>query len=226
MKTFTTLLIFVLMSINVALAGVIPNDIANTIPNSALPACEDTGCYVIAEKTSLKEILDTDGVKIQTGLFNFTIPFNLAAINSHPSSALIVYKYKNAPNIIISTETYADYFLHGFTTKPPSIQAFLEIVYTKTPKDYDMTSTYDKESWNALMWFKKQVVGKNNKTYIYDKGRLKIYYETGVDRVPYKNAAWAIDSENPNLALRLESNMAEVDFRKILFSITSKTKEK
>lgn len=226
MKLLTAFFAFTLMATNVALAGVVPNYIADTIPNSALPPCEVPGCYVIAEEISLKETTDTKGLKIRTGLFNVTIPSNPAAINSHPSSTLIVYKYENAPHITISTETDNDYFLRGFTTKPPSLQAFLEIVYTKTPKDYDVTSTYDKESWNAFMWFKKQIVGKNNKTYIYDKGRLKIYYETGVDRVPYKNAAWAIDSENPNLALRLESNMAEVDFRKILFSITSRTKEK
>lgn len=217
MKIFTAVLIFVLMSSNVVLPGV--------IPNSALPPCEDTGCYIIAEKISLKETSDTKGLKIRTGLFNFTIPANPAAINSHPSSTLVVYKYENAPHIGISTETDTDYFLQGFTTKPPSIQAFLEIIYTKTPKDYDMTSTYDEDSWNALMWLKKQIVGKDNKIYIYDKERLKIYYETGIDRVPFKNAAWAIDLKNPNLALRLESNMAEVDFRKILFSITSKTKE-
>lgn len=200
--------------------------IADTIPNSVLPPCEDQGCYVIAEKISLKESTDTKGLKIRTGLFNVTLPSNPAAINSHPSSTLIVYKYENAPHITISTETGNDYLFRGFTTKPPSIQAFLEIIYTKTPKDYDVTSTYDKESWNAFMWFKKQVVEKNTKIYIYDKGKLKIYYETGVDRVPSQNAAWAIDSENPNLALRLESNMNEADFKKILFSITTKTKGK
>jgi len=200
--------------------------LADSIPNSALPPCEDAGCFVIAEKISLKETPDTKGVKIRTGSFSLTIPSNPVAINSHPSSTLIVYKYENAPQIVISTETDTDYFLHGFTTKPPSIQAFMEIIYSKTPKDFDITSTYDKESWNALMWFKKQIVGKNNKTYIYDKGKLRIYYETGVDRVPHKNAAWAIDSDNPNSALRLESNMAEADFKKILCSIISKTKEK
>jgi len=218
-KFLTTVLAFALFSIN----GVV---IADTIPNSALPQCEDPGCYVIAEKISLKETPDTKGVKIRIGLFNFTIPSNPVAINSNPSSTLIIYKYENAPHIGISTETDNDYFLRGFTTKPSSIQAFLEIIYTKTPKDYDVTSTYDKESWNAFMWFKKLIVEKNNKTYIYDKGRLKIYYETGVDRVPSKNAAWAIDSENPNLALRLESNISEADFKKILFSITTKTKGK
>lgn len=218
MKLVTAILAFTLMATSFA--------IAESLPNSALPPCDVPGCFVTAERVSLKETPVIKGVKIHSGLFNFTLPPNLSAISSSPSSSLTVYRYDNSPHIVISTETDTDYFLRGFTTKPPSIQAFLEIVYTKTPKDYDITSTYDKESWNALMWLKKQIVEKNNKTYIYDKGRLKIYYETGVDRVPSKNAAWAIDSENPNLALRLESNMPEVDFKKILFSITSKTKEK
>ena len=76
------------------------------------------------------------------------------------------------------------------------------------------------------MWLKTQIVGKTNRTYLYEKRGLRIYYETGADREPTRNAAWAIDSEHPNIALRLESNIKEADFKKILYSITTKSEGK
>jgi|GEM_PF-6465359 len=218
MKLLIALIIFVMMSINVAMA--------DTIPNSALPPCEGEGCYIVAEKIALKETTDTKGLKIRTGLFGVIIPSNLISISSSPQSSLTVYRYENRPSISICTETDHDYLLRGLTTKPPSIQAFMEIVYAKVPKDFDVTGTYDKETWNALMWLKKLIVEKNSKIYIYERGSLKIYYETGIDREPSRNAAWAIDSDNPNLALRLESNMDAADFKTILLSITTKTRGK
>jgi hypothetical protein len=112
------------------------------------------------------------------------------------------------------------------TSKPISLSEAMEIIFTKTLKDIDVTRKYDRELLNNLMWLKKGFMEGGKEAYVYEKGRVKIYYLPN-GGPPYRNLAWAIDSEHPNFALRVESDLAVTDFAQIIYSITSiKKKEK
>ena len=209
-KFITAFLAFILLIANIAKA--------ETIPSEALQPCENKDCYVVAEKIPLKETSEIQGVKYRSNNFVVTLPPNVIGIDQ--LETITVYYRKNSPHIIISTETDKDFRLNDFTSKLLSVLDFLDIIFTKTPKDREIFGAYDKVSWNNFMWFKKLTM-ENNNAFVCEKGKLKTYYISGLEREPYKNIAWVVNSEYPDVAFRLESNIGKADFINILSSITS-----
>lgn len=210
MKLFTLLLAFILFSFNVAIAGVIKPD--------TLPPCEDTACNVVAKKITLETRTETKNLKIRIRSFTIGIPLNVTRIDI--GNSLTVFRYETSPQISISTETDETLQFLKLGPRPISLSEVFNIIFNKTLKDPDITSTYDKETVNKLMWIKKGFLKKSAEAYVYEKGRVKIYYiPDGV--AASRNLAWAIDSEHPNVAIRLESDLSVTDFAQILYSITA-----
>jgi hypothetical protein len=210
MKIFTMLSAFVLISINVAMADDIKHD--------TLPPCEGQGCSAIAVKVVLEEKNETRDLKIRIGSMAVSIPSNVTRIDL--AKSLTVFRYETAPHITLSTETYETFRNDKLTSKPISISEAMVIIFTKTLKDSDITSKYDKELLNNLMWIKKGFMEGAKEAFVYDKGSVKIYYLPN-GAPPSRNLAWAIDSEHPNVAIRLESDLSQNSFIKILYSISS-----
>ena len=218
MNIFTAILAFVLMTITFANADDIKRDI--------LPPCEDQGCSAVAVKVALEEKAEAKDLKIKIGTMTVDIPPNITRIDMAKSSALVVFRYETAPNIMITTETDETFQMNKLTSKSVSLSEALDIIFTKTLKDNDVTSKYDKVFLNNLMWLKKGYMEGAKEAFVYDKGKVKIYYIPNGGS-PYKNLAWAVDSEYPNFALRLQSDLSVTDFTQIIYSITSiKRKEK
>ncbi len=207
-KLLTALFVFTQMTINLAIAG----DIQKLI----IPPCESQGCYVVAKKITLPEAIDANNLKIRIGSLVVTIPPDVTRIDLFKS--VTIFNYDTTPNIMISTETDETFPLTKSASKFISLSEAMEIIFTKTPKDRDLTGKYDNDLLSKLMLVKQGLMDKSNKAYVYDKGRIKIYYAPkGGD--PHKNFAWAIDSKYPNVAIRLESDLHQNDFIKMLYSI-------
>lgn len=218
MKILVALTLFIFMSVIIADASELKRDL--------LPPCLDEGCSDVAVKVVLEEMAEANDIKIRIGSLVVGIPANVTKIDIAKSSALTVFRYETDPHINISAETEETFQLIKLTSNPISLSEAMEIIFTKTLKDRDVTSKYDKELLNNLMWIKKGFMKGGKEAYVYEKGRVKIYYLPN-GGPPYRNLAWAIDSEHPNFALRVESDLSVTDFAQIIYSITSiKTKEK
>ncbi len=209
-KILITLLAFVLMSINVAMA--------DEIKRETLPPCDDQSCSAVAVKIALEEKTEPDDLKIKLGSMVVGIPPNVTRIDI--GHDLTVFRYETAPHIVISKETDETFQMNKLTSKPVSLYETMEIVFTKTLKDSDVTSKYDKEFLNKLMWMKKSFMEGGKEAFVYDKGKVKIYYLPN-GGISYRNLAWAIDSERPNVAIRLDSDLSVTEFAQIVYSITS-----
>jgi hypothetical protein len=210
-KIFAVLSALLLISINAAVAG----DIRR---NMILP-CEGPGCSVVAVKVVLDESSETKDLKIRIGSLVVEIPSNVTRIDIAKSSALTVFRYATVPHIAISTETEETFQMEKLTSKPITLFEALEIIFTKTIKDSDVTRKYDKEFINNLMWIKKGFMEGAKAAYVYEKGRVRMYYLSN-GGPPYRNLAWAIDSKYPNTAIRIESDNSQNAFLKMLYSIT------
>lgn len=215
MKLLSTILALVLMSVNVTMADDAKRDI--------LPPCEGPGCNVIAQKVVLEAKAETRDLKVRIGPMVVGIPANVTRIDV--GHLLTVFRYETAPHISISTETDETFQMKKLTSKPVTLSETLDIIFTKTLKDSDLTAKYDQEFLNKLMWIKKGFLEKSGEAYVYDKGRVRIYYipEGGS---PSRNLAWAVDLEHPNVAIRMESDLSVTSFAQILYSITATKKEK
>lgn len=218
MKILVALPLIIFMSINITTAADLKRNI--------LPPCVDRECSEVAVKVLLEEIAEAKDIKVRIGTLVVGIPANVTRIDIAKSSALTVFRYETSPHVIISSETEETFQMVKLTSKTISLSEAMEIIFTKTLKDSDVTSKYDKELLNNLMWIKKGFMGGGKEAYVYEKGMVKIYYLPN-GGPPYRNLAWAIDSEYPNFALRVESDLSVTDFSQILYSITSiKRKEK
>ena len=213
---FPITLLAVILTINIAYAGDIK-----------LPLCDDSDCSVVATKITLEETIDINDLKVRVDSLTVVIPPNFTKVDlSRSSVSATVFRYENTPPIMISIETDETLQLRELTSKPISLYESMEIIFTKTLKDSDVTSKFGKESVNKLMLIKKELLGGGRKAYVYNKGQLKIYYISHAGG-PYKNLAWVIDSKHPNYALKLASDLHENDFIKIIYSSSLlKTKEK
>ncbi len=218
MKILTTFLAVILI-INVAMA--------DSSKRHVYPPCEGQGCSAVAVTIPLEETSFKKNLKIQIGSLVVEIPPNVTKVDlaRSPISAT-VFRYETAPPIMISTETDETLSLRELTSKPISLFESMEIIFTKTLKDSDVTSKYDEELLNKLMLIKKELLGGERKAFVYSKKQLKIYYISHAGE-PYKNLAWAIDPKFPNQALKIASNLSENDFIAIIYSAVSlKAKEK
>lgn len=210
MRLLTALSAIALMSINVALADDIKRDI--------LPPCEGQGCSAVAVKVALEDKTEPKNLKIRIGSMFIEIPPNVTRIDI--GHDLTVFRYETAPHIAICTETDETFRMSKLTSKPVSLSEALEIIFTKTLKDSDVTSKYDRDFLNRLMWIKKGFMEGGKEAFVYDKGKIKIYYLPN-GGPPYRNLAWAIDTGRPNAAIRIESDLSVTDFAQIIHSITS-----
>ncbi len=65
--------------------------------------CEKRGCFVIADTLSWEKTSQKRGVKVKSEQFVVTIPANVIWVSL--GSTVTVFKYNNAPPIVIGTET-------------------------------------------------------------------------------------------------------------------------
>jgi hypothetical protein len=192
---------------------------ASPISNELLPPCQLPACYAVAERKVIKETVQTRGVKVSSPLFVVTIPPNVTGIDH--LSTVTVYHYGSGHNsdVIIGTETAKDLPIAELKSKPSSVSDFLDVIFTRLPKDREVSGDYDKVSWNALMWLKKLFIGQSGLAQIYEKAGLKIYYISNAG-IPFDNVAWAVNQGDSGIALKLQSNINRADFEEILFTIS------
>jgi len=182
------------------------------------PECKDKGCFVVAVKEPWKEISDTQGMKVKSGPFVLTVPSKVIWVGL--GGTVTVFRYDKSAPISIGTETKDTFQL---SSNDISLSQALEVLFTKTPKEYKASDKYEKELFNRLMIIKKGLLVKSDKIFIYKKGELTVYYIPKAGE-PYNNIAWVVDAKNKNFALRIESNVNEDIFKNLLFAV--KTKEK
>lgn len=178
---------------------------------------EERDCLVIATKDSWKESRMIQGLKVKSGTFVVTIPSDVIWVGL--GTTVTVFRYDKAPHVVIGTENRNTLQLGS---NDISMSHALEIVFTKTPKDRKLLKKINRELWDKLMSVKKGLLGKAGKSYLYEKASLTVYFIPDAGE-PFNNIAWVVDADNPNCALRIESNMDAGKFKDILFSI--KTKE-
>lgn len=181
-------------------------------------ACEDKGCFVVADKEPWGKTTQMQGMNIKSGPFVVTIPSNVILVGL--GNTVTVFRYEKSPHIVIGTETKDTFQL---SSNEISLSQALEVLFTKTPKDHKASDKIEKELWNKLMLIKSGLIGKSDKLLIYNKARLTVYYIPKAGE-PYNNIAWVVDTEKQNSALRIESNMDVNKFKSILFTIKSKEK--
>lgn len=189
-----------------------------------LPPCEEQACNPVATVITLPEAPAAKELKIRMGSMILDIPSGVTRIDM--AKSVTVFRYETSPPVLISMET--DKTVPFLNEESPhlSLNDAMKIIFTRTPKDRDITNKYGATIVNRLMLAKKDLWGKSGEAYVYTKGRISIYYiPDGGD--PYKNLAWAIDSRYPDTAIRLEGNHLRNDFLKIIYSIRAlKEKEK
>ena len=187
-------------------------------PGQNLLPCEKKGCFVVADRMPWKENKQRQGLRVKSGTFVVTIPSNVMWIGL--GSTVTVFRYDSAPHIVIGMETKETFQL---TSKEINLSQALEHIFTNTPKDQKISDRYNIELWNRLMLMKMGFLDKSGKAFVFEKAPLTVYFipDSGEQ---FNNVAWAVDSGNPNSALRIESNMDEKIFEDILYSIKLKEK--
>lgn len=184
------------------------------------PSCKGKGCYVVAARELWQRTPQTRGLGVKSGQFVVKIPSNIASVGI--GKTVTVFRYDNAPPVVIGIETIQTFELNA---KDINLFEVLEVIFTNTPKDYDISNKYSMNIWNKLMLVKQGFLEQSEKAYIYTKAPLFVYYIPGAGK-PFNNIAWAVDKNNPDTALRIESNMSASKFKEILFSIILKEKQR
>jgi hypothetical protein len=183
-----------------------------------LPNRADKGCFVVASRVPWKAAPQTQVLQVKSGPFVIAIPSNIIEVSI--GGTVTVFRYDNIPHIVIGTETKDTFQL---TSTDISLSKALEVIFTKTPKNLKIANKYGKELWNELMTIKKGFLERSGKAFIFEKRPLTIYFIPDAGK-PFNNIAWAVDTDKPNSALRIESNVDTNSFKNILFSIKPKEK--
>ena len=175
-------------------------------------------CFVIAVREPWKESTINDGLQVKTRTFVVTIPTNVVLVGL--GTAITVFRYEKTPDIVIGTEDENTFYLSNDNI---TLREALELIFIRTLKDHEISQKYNLETWNNFMLLKKFFLGKGGKAFIYEKGPLTVFFIPDAGE-PFNNVAWAFHANNPNSALRIESNMGIEKFKDILFSIRTKEK--
>ncbi|NTW16383.1 MAG: hypothetical protein HGA41_02850 [Syntrophaceae bacterium] len=198
--------------------------LAGDMKNEVLPPCEDQACNHVAKTITLPEAAVATELKIRMGSMILEIPSAVTRIDM--AKSVTVFRYEVSPPVLLSVETDKTVPFLNVKSPPVSLNDAMQIIFTKTVKDRDITEKYDAAVVNRLMWAKKELWGKSGEAYVYTRENIRIYYIPGSGD-PFKNLAWAIDSRYPDTAIRLESNHHRNDFLKMVYSIRLlKEKEK
>lgn len=168
---------------------------------------------MVATSLLLKKTLQKQGLRVKSGPFVVTIPANVTWVGL--GGTVTVFKYHHAPPIAIGMETNDTFQLNS---KDINLSRALKHIFTNTPNDLEMSNRYNSELWNKLMLMKKGFLEKSGKAFFFETRSLSVYFIPAADE-PFNNIAWAVHNNNPDSALRFESNMNATKFEEILFSI-------
>lgn len=184
--------------------------------NHSIPVGEGKGCFVIADKAQWEKMPKMHGMKVNAGSFVITIPGNVTCVGL--GNTLTVFKYDNMPPIVIGREIKTTLLddLGDIT-----LMRAIDIIFTKTPNDYENTDNIENKYLKNLMLIKCGFLLNSGRPHIYNKDSMAVYYIPSSGK-PYNNIAWVFNVKKQDSAIRIESNIDIKLFREILFSIISK----
>lgn len=163
-----------------------------------------------------KTTYKNDFVIINYGGMNFHLKTNLKSIGIGENIA--IFKYYNHPEIVISTETSQTLNLQGMNF---NLDDFFQLAFfSNSHQAIENISTND--GFNSFVKEFKCAFLKDTSTIeVFENQKLRAY-QINESKEPFKNMAWIINKNNNESAVRIESNISNEDFKKlILYTIES-----